>query len=70
MKGGYMLGYQAIKRIGHKENDWMNDQDHKISREVINFALENNVSIIKLEQLANIRATTRTSRKNNKSLHN
>ena len=61
---------QAIKRIGHKENDWMNDQDHKISREVVNFALENNVSIIKLEQLANIRATTRTSRKNNKSLHN
>ena len=61
---------QAIKRISHKENDWMNDQNHKISREVVNFALENNVSIIKLEQLANIRATTRTSRKNNKSLHN
>ena len=61
---------QAIKRIGHKENDWMNNQDHKISRKVVNFALENNVSIIKLEQLANIRATTRTSRKNNKNLHN
>lgn len=69
-KLGKLKKPQAIKRISHKENDWMNDQDHKISREVVNFALENNVSVIKLEQLANIRATTRTSRKNNKSLHN
>ncbi|WP_028596826.1 RNA-guided endonuclease TnpB family protein, partial [Paenibacillus assamensis] len=33
------------------------------------FAVENKVSVIRLEQLANIRQTTRTSRKNEKNLH-
>ena len=69
-KLGKLKKQRAINRISNKESDWMKDQDHKISRAIINFALENNVSVIKLEQLANIRATTRTSHKNNKSLHN
>ena len=46
----------------------MRDQDHKISREIVNFAIQNNVKVIKLEKLTNIRSTTRTSRKNSKSL--
>ncbi len=48
---------------------WMKDQDHKVSRAIINFAKENNISVIRLEQLANIRETTRNSRKNEKNLH-
>ena len=47
----------------------MKDQDHKISRQIVNFAIENNVSIIRLENLTNIRNTARTSRKNEKNLH-
>ena len=47
----------------------MKDQDHKVSRAIINFAKENNISVIRLEKLANIRQTARTSRKNEKNLH-
>ncbi|MDR9792232.1 transposase [Aeribacillus pallidus] len=60
---------KKIKQIGNKEQRWMKDQDHKISREIVNFAKENHVSVIRLEKLTNIRNTARTSRKNEKNLH-
>ncbi|MCR2822747.1 RNA-guided endonuclease InsQ/TnpB family protein [Lederbergia panacisoli] len=59
----------AIKRSRDREQRWMQDQDHKISRSIVNFAKENKITVIRLEQLANIRQTTRTSRKNEKNLH-
>ena len=59
----------AIKRINNKEQRIMKDIDHKLSREIVNTAATHGVSVIKMEQLANIRSTTRTSRKNNHSLH-
>lgn len=60
---------KAVQRINNKEQRIMRDIDHKLSREIINTAIAHNVKIIKLEQLQNIRSTTRTSRKNNHSLH-
>ena len=59
----------AIKRINNKEQRIMKDIDHKISHDIIAAAVAHNVKVIKLEQLQNIRSTTRTSRKNNPSLH-
>ena len=59
----------AIKRINNKEQRIMKDIDHKISHDIIATAVAHNVKVIKLEQLQNIRSTTRTSRKNNPSLH-
>lgn len=59
----------AIKRIDNKEQCIMKDIDHKISHDIIATAVAHNVKTIKLEQLQNIRSTTRTSRKNNHSLH-
>gem|GEM_PF-90966 len=59
----------AIRNSEDKEQRWMKDQDHKVSRAIVNFAKENNISVIHLEQLANIRQTARTSRKNEKNLH-
>lgn len=59
----------AVKRINTKEQRIMKDIDHKISRAIINTAVSHNVNTIKLECLKNIRSTTRTSRKNNHSLH-
>ena len=47
----------------------MTDKDHKISRQLVNFAKQNNVSTIRLEKLSGIRQTARTSRKNEKNLH-
>lgn len=60
----------AVKRINDKEQRIMRDVDHKISRDIVKTAVAHNVKVIKLERLANIRSTTRTSRKNNHSLHN
>jgi IS605 OrfB family transposase len=60
----------AIRSLKDKGQRWMKDQDHKVSRDIVNFAKENKVSVIRLEQLANIRQTARTSRKNEKNLHN
>ncbi len=59
----------AIKKLNNKEQRWMKDKDHKVSRDIVDFAKENNISVIRLEKLANIRQTARTSRKNNKNLH-
>ena len=59
----------AIRKRHNKEQRWMKDQDHKISRRIVNFAKENHVSTIRLEQLSGIRQTARTSRKNEKNLH-
>lgn len=60
---------QVIRTLNNKEQRWMKDQDHKVSRAIVNFAKENKVSVIRLEKLANIRQTARTSRKNEKNLH-
>ncbi len=60
---------KAIKKLDDKEQRWMKDQDHKVSRQIIDFAVKNNVSTILLEKLTNIRNTARTSRKNEKNLH-
>lgn len=48
----------------------MKDIDHKLSHDIVATAAAHNVKTIKLEQLQNIRSTTRTSRKNNHGLHN
>lgn len=60
----------AIRNSKDKEQRWMKDQDHKVSRAIIDFAKENKISVIRLEKLANIRQTARTSRKKEKNLHN
>lgn len=59
----------AIKGLNDKEQRLVKDKDHKISRAIINFAKQNNISVIRLEKLANIRNSAKTSRKNEKNLH-
>jgi putative transposase len=61
---------KLLESSNHKEQRWMKNQDHKISRDIINFAINNNVATIRLEHLKGIRKTTRTSRKNRTDLHN
>lgn len=60
---------RAIRKSKNKEHRWMADQDHKLSRAIINDAIALGVKTIKLEELSGIRETARTSRKNNRSLH-
>lgn len=59
----------AIKKNGNKEQRWMRDQDHKVSRELVNFAQQQGIGTIRLEKLSGIRWTARTSRKNERNLH-
>lgn len=59
----------VVKKIKNKEQRIMKYIDHKISREIVNTAKKHKAKVIKLEQLENIRSATRTSRKNNHSLH-
>ena len=61
---------KAVEHINNKEQRIMKDIDHKLSHDIVETAVAHNVKAIKLERLANIRSTTRTSRKNNHSLHN
>lgn len=59
----------AVIRLRDKEQRVMKDLDHKLSRKIVNEAVDHKVSIIKLERLDNIRSAARKSRKNNHSLH-
>lgn len=68
-KLGEQKKLNAIRQLNNKEQRWMQDKDHKVSREIVDFATENKISVIRLEKLTNIRQTARTSRKNNKNLH-
>ncbi|MBC8015081.1 MAG: IS200/IS605 family element transposase accessory protein TnpB [Sporomusaceae bacterium] len=68
-KLGKLKKQKAINKLNNKEQRWMQDTDHKVSRQLVNFAKDNNVSVIRLEQLSGIRQTARTSRKNEKNLH-
>ncbi|MBE1556427.1 transposase [Filibacter limicola] len=41
----------AIRQLDDKEQRWMQNQDHKVSREIVDFATANTISVIRLEQL-------------------
>jgi len=60
--------YKAIKKIGHKERRVVNDILHKISRVIVNEALEND-SMIVLGNLKGIRKNNK-GRKFNRKLNN
>ena len=59
----------AVRKMEDKEHRVLKDIDHKLSREIVNYAVLNGVKTIQLETLAGIRRTTRKSRKNNRSLN-
>ena len=40
-----------IRTIGRKESCWMKDINHKISRQIVRFALANGVGMIRMEKL-------------------
>ncbi|RRJ54719.1 transposase [Paenibacillus oralis] len=68
-KLGKLKKLSAIRKLNNKEQRWMKDQDHKVSRQIINMAIQEKVGVIRLEKLSGIRQTARTSRKNEKNLH-
>ena len=59
----------AIKQINNKESRKMRDINHKISRNIVNFAVESNCGTINLENLSGIRQTSKAGGKNKANLH-
>ena len=60
---------KALITYSDKEQRIMRDTDHKISRQIVDFAEQHNISVLRMEKLDNIRKTAKTSRKNSHNLH-
>lgn len=56
-KLGQSKKVKSIKTIDDKEQKWMADLNHKISRQLINLAVQENVGTVVMEDLKNIRQT-------------
>lgn len=46
---------RALKKLGDREHRWVTDMNHKISRAVVDFAIANGVTKIRMEDLAGVR---------------
>jgi putative transposase len=66
---GKLKKLSEIRKMNNKEKRVIKDKNHKISRQIVDLAIQEGVSVIKLEKLTNIRQTARTSRKHAKNLH-
>ncbi|WP_169818262.1 IS200/IS605 family transposase [Shimazuella kribbensis] len=53
---------QAIKKSKDKESHWMKDQNHKIRRQIVNYAISNGVGVIRMEDLTDIRNTAKSKK--------
>lgn len=59
----------VIKTINDKEQRWMTDLNHKISRQLINLAVQEQVGTIVMEDLENIRNTAKSLNRADRNLH-
>lgn len=60
---------KLIQTLNDKESRWMMDLNHKISRQLINLAVQEQVDVIVMENLENIRNTAKSLRKTDRSIH-
>lgn len=68
-KLGTMKKLHAIRKSKNKESDWMKDTNHKISRQIVDFALENGVHLIRMEDLSGIQHTRKSKKEAGRNLH-
>jgi IS605 OrfB family transposase len=59
----------AIRKSKDKESRWMKDHNHKISRQIVNFAVANGVGIIRMEDLKDIRNGAKSKKEAGRNLH-
>ncbi|MCK8825973.1 RNA-guided endonuclease InsQ/TnpB family protein [Fuchsiella alkaliacetigena] len=60
----------SIRNINDKEQRWMTDLNHKISRRLVNLAVQEKVGIIVMEDLENIRQSAHSLNRADRNLHN
>ena len=68
-KLGQAKKVNAIEKINDKEQRWMTDLNHKISRQLINLAVQEQVGTIVMENLENIRQTAQSLNRADRNLH-
>lgn len=66
---GKAKALKAIRQMKDKEARWMKDQDHKISRAIVDWCLARGVGIIRMEKLEGIRRKKTRKRDFGRSLH-
>lgn len=59
----------ALRQSKNKESQWMQDVNHKISRQIIDFALKNGVRFVRMEDLTGIRNTAKSKKEAGRNLH-
>jgi len=69
-KLGQSKKVKAIKNINDKEQRWMTDLNHKISRQLVNLAVQEQVGTIIMENLENIRNTAKSLNRADRNIHN
>ncbi|MBS4205049.1 RNA-guided endonuclease InsQ/TnpB family protein [Lederbergia citrea] len=68
-KLGQAKKLQTIRKSKQKESQWMKDTNHKLSRQIINFAMENGVHLIRMEDLTGIRHSAKSRKEAGRNLH-
>ena len=59
----------AIEKLNDKEARWMTDQNHKISRSLVNLAVQESVGTIVMENLSNIRRQVKSMKRADRNIH-
>jgi putative transposase len=54
-----------VRKINDKQSRWTNDLNHKLSRELVNYALQQNVNVLRLEKLKGSHLSGKKYRKYN-----
>jgi len=60
---------RMLKHLSGRERRLMTDMNHRVSREIVRFAVQNKVDVIGLEDLSGIRDRTETSKKQRYTHH-
>ena len=60
---GKKKALRAIKALGQRESRWMKDANHKISRQIVDFAKQFPYPVIKLEDLSGIRSERKSTKR-------
>ena len=60
----------AIKKINNKESRRMTDKNHKISRWLVNLAVQEGVGTIVMEKLSGIRQKVNSAKRADRNIHN
>ena len=66
---GKKKALRAIKRIGQKEMRWMTDTNRKLAKDIVDFALQFDNPVLKLEELDDIRSTCKSVKHADRSIH-